>query len=234
MSQYAAEDYCFPRRIVSRTNMGYQRNDPVVEAKRGTVTTVSALTRTVSPDTPSDGVLVRRIAEGDHGAFALLVERYSRKYYQVAYRVVLSRSDAEDVVQNAFLKLWQKAALWDEREASFRTWFHRIVTNQAIDWVRQRRTVTMGDDFPDVADDRPQADAQVARSQTSKVMWSMIAELPESQRVALNLCHFEGFSNKEAAEILGLNVKALESLLVRARKGLLARMQKQGLTKDSL
>lgn len=176
-------------------------------------------------DSPSDEALMAAIGQGDQRAFARLVERHSRRATALAARITLNRSDAEEVVQEAFLRAWVKAPAWRPQagagDALFATWFRRVLVNLCID--RRRRPVGEElDRLPEMADDGPSAADLVAERQTQRRVAAAVALLPERQRAALVLCHFEGVSNIEAAAILGVSVGAVESLLVRARRALKA------------
>ncbi|MCC6469237.1 MAG: RNA polymerase sigma factor [Alphaproteobacteria bacterium] len=174
-------------------------------------------------DSQSDEALMAAIGQGDQRAFARLVERHSRRAAALAARITLNRSDAEEVVQEAFLRVWTKAPAWRPQagaaDATFATWFRRVLVNLCID--RRRRPVNEDiDKVPEMADDAPSAPEQIDRLRTARRVNAAVAELPERQRAALALCHFEGVSNIEAADVLGISVGAVESLLVRARRAL--------------
>jgi len=174
-------------------------------------------------DSRSDEDLMAAIGQGDQRAFALLAERHGKRATALAARITLNRSDAEEVVQEALLRVWVKAPSWRAQEgagdAQFHTWFRRVLVNLCID--RRRRPVSEDiEKVPEMADDQPSAAEQLDAKQTAARVSGAIAELPERQRAALALCHFEGATNIEAAEILGLSVGAIESLLVRARRAL--------------
>lgn len=170
----------------------------------------------------SDEELMAAIGRGDQRAFAGLVERHSRRASALAARITLNRSDAEEVVQEAFMRVWVKAPSWRpqaEAGAQFYTWFHRILVNLSID----RRRKPVNEDIEkagEIADEAPSALDVVEGGETSKRVAAAVATLPERQRAALALCHFEGKTNIEAAEALGITVGAVESLLVRARRAL--------------
>lgn len=178
----------------------------------------------------SDEELVRRISEGDHGAFAQLVERHSKLFFTAAFRMVNNSEEAEDIVQDAYIKLWQKPQSFDpSKGVKFTTWFYRVVTNLAIDATRKRKPQTNPDVLDVMADKAPLADEQLSENDQQAVLEEAIQRLPERQRAALNLCFYEGLSNKEAAEILDVGIKALESLLMRAKKALKEDLGAQGL-----
>jgi RNA polymerase sigma-70 factor, ECF subfamily len=172
-----------------------------------------------------DQELLALIQDGSHQAFAELVERHTERFYRLAYRYVQNRETAEDLVQDAFLRLWENPAGWrPDRNSKFTTWFYRIVVNLCLDWQKKKRPMPMGEDLP-LADERESADEAMIRMQEQRLLENEIAALPERQRTALNLCFDEGLSNQEAAEAMGLNLKALQSLIMRAKTTLKERMK---------
>lgn len=183
---------------------------------------------------PSDESLMVRIKDGDHRAFATLVERHNRRFYAHAWRMVGNETEAEDIVQDCFLKLWRNPGLFDPaRGAQFTTWFYRVITNAALDAHRKARPVTYSDEL--LARTESKADTQdqaMIDRQQEAALEAAIQGLPDRQRAALNLCVYEGLSNAQAADILGVGVKALESLLIRAKQGLRDRLGRQGLLEN--
>ena len=172
-----------------------------------------------------DQELLALIQDGSHQAFAELVERHTERFYRLAYRYVQNRETAEDLVQDAFLRLWENPAGWrPDRNSKFTTWFYRIVVNLCLDWQKKKRPILLGEDMP-LADERESADEAMIRSQEQRLLEKEIAALPERQRTALNLCFDEGLSNQEAAEAMGVNLKALQSLIMRAKTTLKERMK---------
>jgi RNA polymerase sigma-70 factor (ECF subfamily) len=166
---------------------------------------------------PDDESLICRIQEGSHEAFATLVDRHSNRFYRVAYRLVHSKDDAEDIVQEAFLKLWDRPNLWDPgKGAKFTTWFYRVVINLCFDHRKKRKLINLPEDI-EFADENPGPDVLFDAYQKQAVLERLIHELPERQQLALNLCFYEGVSNNEAAQIIGVKVKALQSLVMRAK-----------------
>ncbi len=168
----------------------------------------------------TDEDLMARVRNADHEAFAVLVNRHTEMFYSAAYRMCGHQNDAEDIVQDSFLKLWNNPKLWDaSRGAKFTTWFYRVVTNQAIDFTRKKKH-KFGGDLPDhVECDRDSQQDIMESEEQSEIIEQVIQSLPDRQKVALNLCFYEGLTNKDAAEIMGVGVKALESLLMRAKAG---------------
>jgi RNA polymerase sigma-70 factor (ECF subfamily) len=169
----------------------------------------------------SDESLMRLVRQGSHQAFAILVRRHTDRFYAAAFRLTGRAGEAEDMVQEAFLKIWQKPDLWkDDRGAKFTTWFYRILVNQNIDQLRKAKNMTGGDVLELIPDGRETPEGETVLNDEQQRLERAIASLPERQRTALNLCFYEGLSNAEAAGVLGVKVKALESLLMRAKTGL--------------
>jgi RNA polymerase sigma-70 factor (ECF subfamily) len=180
------------------------------------------------PDTWSDkddDELLKLVKDGSHQAFSVLVERHIERFYRLAYRYLQDRTTAEDIVQDAFLKLWENPGLWqEERAAKFTTWFYRIVVNLCLDWRKKKRPLELDPQMP-LVDATATADEAMIRNEEEKVLEREIASLPDHQRTALNLCFGEGLSNQEAAAVMGIKLKALQSLIMRAKTTLRERMK---------
>jgi RNA polymerase sigma-70 factor (ECF subfamily) len=172
----------------------------------------------------ADEALMARIAEGDRAAFAVLVTRHLDRAVRTAQRLLGERSEAEDVAQDAFLRLWQHAGRWRPEGGRFTTWFYRVVVNAAIDRLRRPRPVPI-EAVAEPEDEQPNAFRTRHRAEVERSVRTAMAELPERQRTALTLCHYEGLGNIEAAEAMGVTVGALESLLIRAKRHLRDRLR---------
>jgi RNA polymerase sigma-70 factor (ECF subfamily) len=179
----------------------------------------------IDPDTD----LVARAGRGDRAAAQALMTRHLPKMLTVARRMLGNQAEAEDAVQDAFLKLWTHAARWEPGRALFETWLYRVVLNKCYDRLRRKTTANL-DEAAEVVDPAPAADLLLQGSAMAKEIEAALAELPERQRAAIALCHYQECGNIEAAEILGISVEALESLLSRGRRTLRARL---GHLKDS-
>lgn len=166
-----------------------------------------------------DGELVARIAEGDAAAARALMARHLPRILSVARRMLGNLADAEDVSQEVFLRAWNSAAKWRPGQAKFETWLHRVAVNQCYDRLRKKRGVAL-DDIADPVDPGPMPGAALEASDTVKAVEAALVRLPDRQRAAIVLCHYEGQSNIAAAETLGISVDALESLLARGRRAL--------------
>ncbi len=173
----------------------------------------------------SDASLVARIARGQHAAYSVLVMRHANRYVAVAEKVLYQRQEAEDAVQDAFVKLWQKADQFEPETAKFSTWFYRIVVNQCLDRKRKKTADALPEDY-DIKDDSNGPEENLVEDQRAQQMQQAMDLLPERQKTAIVLCYYEGMSNKEAADVLEVNIKALESLLTRGRKGLKENLDK--------
>lgn len=187
----------------------------VTEALIHTMSETKALT---------DEELMTRIKRGDRDSFSDLVTRHTQRYYSLAYRMLANREEAEDTVQESFLMLWQSPGKWDGgRNTKFTTWFYRVVTNACLDRKKKARTLPLDDGF-DPPDESGGAEEIVEMKRRKEDIDTHIAELPLTQQTALTLCYYEGVSNREAADIMGVGVKALESLLMRAKASLRNKM----------
>lgn len=175
-------------------------------------------------DTQSDAELVQQAGRGDEFAFRLLTERHSARAYRFARRM-LGTGDAEDIVQEAFLRVWREAPRWQPR-AQFSTWLRRIVYHLCIDHLRSTKR-SGGEVEEDIADTRPNAEQAAAQSQMQQQMRSAVAALPEAQRAAIALYYDDDMPQAEIAEILGLSIGAVEGLLFRARRSLKESLRSQ-------
>ncbi|MDZ4778133.1 MAG: RNA polymerase sigma factor [Alphaproteobacteria bacterium] len=174
-----------------------------------------------------DAELVRRIGEGDARAADLLVRRHLPRMTALGRRMLSNAAEAEDMAQEVFLRVWKMAPQWREGEAKFETWMHRVALNLCYDRLRRRREVNDPDAGMTSVDPAQSApDAILARQRASAVRTALDA-LPERQRAAIVLCHFQELSNIDAAVALEVSVEALESLLARGRRALKAALSER-------
>lgn len=164
----------------------------------------------------SDEALVAQVCSGDKQAFACLVDRHGLRFRAIALRTCHEPSLAEEMVQEAFVKLWTRPTAFDAGKARFTTWFHRVVVNRCLDELRKKKPDALPEGF-DAVDERPGADVSIEAQGVNAVMMQALMRLSDRQKQALTLSYMDGYSNKEAADIMELNIKAFESLLVRAR-----------------
>lgn len=167
----------------------------------------------------SDDALMAAAANGDRNAFGRLIDRHSGRAFAVAFRMAGNRADAEDLVQEAFIRAWNHAARWQSGRAAFSTWLYRVVVNLGIDQKRRPRHDAL-DDVMDPIDDSPAADERIETRQRADAFKRATVALPGRQRQAIALVYGAGLSNKAAAETIGVSLKALESLLIRAKRSL--------------
>jgi RNA polymerase sigma-70 factor, ECF subfamily len=169
-------------------------------------------------DEASDEELMLRIAKGDERAFRMLAPRYAARAISLARGIVGNEADAEEIVQDAFLRVWVNAPRW-RPQAAFRTWFYRIVFNLSLN--RRRRApflpLEAAGDPPDPA---AGARERIERNESDQMVRAAIAALPGRQRAAIMLTYDEELTNAEAATVLGTSIAGIESLLVRAKRTL--------------
>ena len=169
---------------------------------------------------PADHDLMARAARGDQRAFRILAERHAGAALRLARRILGSEALAEDVVQEALLRVWTHAPRW-RPEAAFRTWLYRIVVNLALN--AKRRTPPLPiDAAAHVAARDSAADDRLLRDERDRKLAAAIETLPPRQRAAIVLTYQEGLSNAEAADVLDTSVSSVETLLVRATRTLRA------------
>jgi len=166
-----------------------------------------------------DEELLIRIADGDPAASRALVARKLPRILGLAQRMLGDKTEAEDVAQEAFLRVWRQAPKWRPGQARFDTWLHRVSLNLCYDRLRRRREVAT-DDPPEVVDDGPAPDRGLEAADTGRRVGQALAQLPDRQREAVVLCHYQELGNIEAAAVMGVTVEALESLLSRGRRSL--------------
>lgn len=172
----------------------------------------------------SDERLVARAGEGDRAAAGALVLRHTDRIFAASYRMLGDRSAAEDATQETFLRLWKHAARWKPQGAKFETWLYRVAMNICLDRLRRRGRERPEEEAPERADVAPLADERIEQRQRRAVVEEALAALPERQRAAITLCHYQELSNIEAAAALEISVEALESLLARGRRALRERL----------
>ncbi len=166
----------------------------------------------------SDDLLMQQIQAGDHQAFVKLVDRHLTTLHKFAQHILGNPTDADDIVQETFVRVWQKAHQWQPK-AKVSTWLHSITNNLCMDFYRRVKVKTV--DITEVnlitshqpATDKQQQDVKI-QVQTA------LQQLPENQRCAIVLCYYQDMTNREAANVLNISISALESLMARGRRKL--------------
>lgn len=173
-------------------------------------------------DHDPDASLIARVGRGDRAAARLLVAAKLPRVMALATRLLRDRAAAEDVAQEAFLRVWRGAREWRSGSARYDTWLHTVVLNLCRDRLRRRRELT-GEIVPDRADPALDAEQALLATERARRVADAIAALPERQREAIVLVHYQDLSGAEAAAALEVSIEALESLLARGRRTLRAR-----------
>ncbi|MEL6913457.1 MAG: RNA polymerase sigma factor [Pseudomonadota bacterium] len=167
----------------------------------------------------SDDALLARYAHGDREAARSLTLRLAPRILGHAFRLLGDRAEAEDVTQEALLRLWRIAPDWRPGEAKVTTWLYRVTANLCTDRLRRTRHALL-DEVPEIADGSPAADQTLLAKSRAAALQVALAALPARQREAVSLRHIEGLGNPEIAEIMDISVEAVESLTARGKRAL--------------
>jgi RNA polymerase sigma-70 factor, ECF subfamily len=195
-----------------------------IAGRRGLIAwTTDARTRMM--EEPSDEALMEAVSARQQQAFRILIGRHMRRAVRVAQRVVRDAAEADDIGQDAFLRVWSHAASFDPDVARFTTWLYRIVLNLAFDRARRRPLLPI-DEASDVRASDPEPVEHLIADEERRALEQAMASLSERQRGAIALFHMEGLSGEESARAMNLSAKAFESLLARARTTLREQVQK--------
>ena len=172
-------------------------------------------------DTRSDEDLLDAYARGEAQAARLLTARLGPMVFGHALRMLGGdAAEAEDVAQDALLRLWRTAPDWQKGRAKPRTWLYRVTANLCIDRMRKRKPGPALDSLPDLADGALSVDADLLSQERASALQAALMDLPERQREAVILRHIEGLANPQIAEVMELNLRAVESLIARGKRGL--------------
>ena len=166
-----------------------------------------------------DEDLVRRVGQGDPAAIQAMVTRKLPRMLALAQRMLGDAVEAEDVAQEAMLRAWKQAPRWRPGKAKFDTWLHRVGLNLCYDRLRRRREIPT-DTPPDRPDNGPAPDRGLLAAELGQRVDAALRRLPDRQREAIVLCHYQELTNIEAAGLMSVSVEALESLLSRGRRAL--------------
>jgi RNA polymerase sigma-70 factor (ECF subfamily) len=176
-----------------------------------------------------DAALLALYARGDRMAARLLTARLLPRAYSHALRVLGDGAEAEDVAQEAMLRLWRVAPEWRAGEAKVTTWLYRVVANLCTDRLRRgrRRGALALDAVPEPEDGAPGAVARLETRDREAALQAALDALPERQRQAVVLRHIEGLGNAEIATIMDISAEAVESLTARGKRALAAALERQ-------
>jgi RNA polymerase sigma-70 factor (ECF subfamily) len=175
----------------------------------------------------TDSVAVAQARDGDSGAFRLLVERHSRNLFRLAYRMTGHQEDAEDVVQETFLRAYRQLAKFDDR-ASFGTWLYRIAANCSLDLIRARKRRSENrenhdsseegapDPMQSLADGAPTPERLALSSEVERRVAGALDDLSEMERAAFVLRHYEGMCIDDISRTLGVQPNAAKHSIFRA------------------
>lgn len=170
--------------------------------------------------TLTDEELMLQVQAGNHNAFSILVRRHLNRFYGIAYRMTSDRATTEDLVQDSFLRLWERPDLWHAQlNVKFTTWFYRVIVNRCINFHKSAKPIELLEDIVSI-DNKPTQDKKMLMNERQLALEKAISALPPRQKAALNLYFYEGLSHQEAANIMGVRLKALQSLLMRAKDNL--------------
>jgi RNA polymerase sigma-70 factor, ECF subfamily len=167
--------------------------------------------------------LVRLVTAGDEQAFEELVTRHQHAVFNTIHRYVGDRAAADDIAQEVFVLVWHKAGSFKGR-STFSTWLYRVVVNQCLQYRRRRRSRPVTISLDSIDGDRPPESLHVeidhVQAERVAAVRHALAELPDRQRIALILEHFEGRTYREIAEMMEISVSSVESLIFRAKESL--------------
>ncbi|MGR3661301.1 MAG: RNA polymerase sigma factor [Paracoccaceae bacterium] len=167
----------------------------------------------------SDDTLLVAFGKGDREAARALTHRLTPRVLGFATRMLGDRAEAEDVAQEAMLRLWRIAPEWRQGEAKVTTWLYRVVSNLCTDRLRRRRGVGL-DTIEEPVDERPNVEDKMLLDQRLTALDVALQSLPERQKQAVILRHIEGVSNPEIAETMEISTEAVESLTARGKRAL--------------
>jgi RNA polymerase sigma factor (sigma-70 family) len=172
----------------------------------------------------SDADLLAAFAAGDRGAAMVLTQRLTPRVMGQAYRMLGNRAEAEDVAQDAMMRLWKIAADWDPDRAQITTWLYRVVANLCTDRLRKSGRGVSLDAIEEPSDPRKSAAQDIQDTARSEALHSAMADLPDRQAQAVALRHLEELGNPQIATIMDTNVRTVESLIARGKRALIAKL----------
>lgn len=185
------------------------------------------------PPANTNDALMAALARGDVKAFSEIVDRHLPAVYRLSHRLLGDASEAEDVSQECFARLWQNAANWRPVGGGLPAWLHRVASNLCFDRLRHGKEIATSP-LPEISDERPTPLQQAQSSELNQQITICLTRLSPRHRAALALSYFEGYSNVLAAQIMDMNLKAFESLLHRARQQMCRELGEAGIMVDDI
>ena len=171
-----------------------------------------------------DAALLLAYAQGDMDAARVLTARVLPRILAQATRMLSDQAEAEDVSQDALMRLWKIAPDWRQDEAQVTTWLYRVTANLCTDRLRKRRNVPL-DEIAEPADPQRSASGQIQDKARYSALSDALAQMPERQALAVSLRHLEGLPNPEIAEVMDISLRSVESLTARGKRALMDILQ---------
>ena len=167
-----------------------------------------------------EATLIRQLQEGDESAYRTLLQTHLQPLSRYVMRMMSNAPDADDIIQETCLRLWTHCRRFDPGKAKLSTWLHNIAHNLCMDFFRKNNRLIEENDFETETENNGSLEASLTQSIQMHNVSNAMMTLPERQRSAIIMCHYQGMSNKEAAAVLNVSVDALESLMGRGRRKL--------------
>ena len=181
---------------------------------------------TVPAEDDEEAALLAAFANGDRQAAAVLTERLTPRAFGVAYRLLGDRAEAEDIAQEAMVRLWRMAPDWEPGRARVSTWVYRVVTNLCLDHKRRRRGRDGAlEDAPEPMDEAPSVPERMQDAARGAALQWALDQLSDRQRLAVVLRHLQDLPNPRIAEVMEISVEAVESLTARGKRTLTRLLQ---------
>jgi RNA polymerase sigma factor (sigma-70 family) len=160
---------------------------------------------------------IKQVLSGDDNAFSILVDLYKNRVFSLAYRMISSQEESEDLSQEVFLKVYSNLKYYDPKKAGFSTWIYRITYNQCVDYLRRKKnTIPLEEKILPVFSETPEE--KVITSEKMQSLNKAVNKLPEVYRIPLILYHFHGLSYKEICQVMDVPMSIVKNRLFRARK----------------
>lgn len=176
----------------------------------------------MTDDEESDDALIARAGRGDRLAASVLIARHSPRVLTLCRHMLKDRHAADDAAQETFLRLWEGAPSWKAGSARIETWLFRVATNACIDRHRSARRIAPEEAGDEQVDGGPSPVERLSDADRRRAIEAALEALPERQRIAMTLRHYRDLTNIEIAQAMSTSVDAVESLLARARRALMA------------